>query len=381
MRIGFDAKRAFHNQRGLGNYSRTLLESLGLYFPEEEYYLFTPPIVKGWAKSWSSGLPDFKIIEPQNWLGRKFSSSWRSLALSNVLNEYHLDIYHGLSHELPPKIRNLDCKKVVTIHDLIYLRFPEFFPLVDRKVYDYKFRYSVKAADRVISICQQTTQDLIEFFRVPEDKISLVYQSCDPSFYKAPPVELQNEVMKKYNLEHRPYLLYVGAIEPRKNARSIVKAFARIKDKFPRHQLVFIGQGNAYKEELKKEILHQGLHERCHIFDRVLMSELPSFYHGAEIFVFPSFFEGFGIPIIESLFCRTPVITSQGGCFPEAGGDGCLYTDPHNLETITEAMDFALSDEKERHALGERGRQYVERFHWKKTSQNLMNVYQDLISQ
>jgi glycosyltransferase involved in cell wall biosynthesis len=378
MKIGFDAKRIFHNFRGLGNYSRTLVESLVKHFPENEYVLFSPPFDDPRAKEWKKRHENLQIVTPQSSLGKVFSSSWRSLFLSDVIKGHGVDLYHGLSHELPPGLKKKGIASVVTVHDLIFLRFPDYFPWIDRQVYLRKFSHAVNQADIVVAICEQTKRDLIHFLNCPEEKIRVVYQSCHPNFYSGFSEERKNEIKEKFSLpEH--YILYVGALEERKNALTLVQAFARLKDLVP-HQLVLVGNGKDYLKLIEKEIINNGMIDRVTIHSHVLNEELPGFYQMADLFVYPSFFEGWGIPNVEALFSEVPVITSEGSCFPESGGPSSVYCNPYSVEDLVSKMEKVLFDDDLQASMIRQGRAYAEKFHWKNTSHNLIDVYKELRS-
>jgi glycosyltransferase involved in cell wall biosynthesis len=373
MKIGFDAKRAFHNFRGLGNYSRNLLEGLFKYYPNEEYYLYTPAFQDKRAIEWGKRNSLGKIITPNKMRGKIMSSAWRSLFLTSALKQDQIDIYHGLSHELPPGIGKSKIKSIVTIHDLIFMRYPEFFPQIDRWVYKKKFSSAIDMADMVLAICEQTKEDLIELLKCPADKIRVHHQSCSPEYYYRKSEEELENVFKKFELPEF-YILYVGALEERKNALSLVKAFSRIKDHIP-HDLILVGQGKEYKKLIEKEIVNQGLQLRVKILSHVDNIDLPCIYQGASLFVLPSFFEGWGVPIVEALFSETPVITSKGSCFPESAGDYSLFIDPNCIEDLADKMEKVLFDEDMQKEMSTRGRMHAEKFHWKNTTDNLMDIY------
>ncbi|MCP4915249.1 MAG: glycosyltransferase family 4 protein [Oligoflexia bacterium] len=377
MKIGFDAKRIFHNFRGLGNYSRTLVESLQKYYPENDYVLFTPPFKDQRAKAWEKRNEEFQIVTPQSALDKTFSSAWRSLFLTNTLEKFDLDIYHGLSHELPPKIQKSNIKSVVTIHDLIFMRYPQFFSMVDRQVYKKKFQHAVDSADLVISICDQTRRDIIDFLNVPEEKIKTVYQSCAPSFYTLLKEDQLYTSLFKYRLPEK-YILFVGAVEERKNVKTLIKSFARLKDQIP-HNLVIVGDGKEYKKECLRLVADNNLWKRVTFLGHVSSEDLPAIYQGADLFVFPSLFEGWGIPIVEALFSDTPVITTEGGCFEESGGSYSRYVKPDNVDEIVEAMDQVINDDDLRIKMIRNGRLHAEKFHWKNTASNLINTYKEIL--
>jgi len=377
MKIGYDAKRAFHNFRGLGNYSRTLIESFLKYYPDNEYHLYTPSFKDQRSLDWAKKHSKAKIITPKFGTNKIMASAWRSLFLTTIVEKDQLDIYHGLSHELPPGIGKSKIKSVVTIHDLIFMRYPEYFPRIDRWVYKKKFRASIEMADKVMAICEQTKIDLIDLLGCPESKIEVIHQSCNPNFYSPKEEFVLAKTREKFNLPEF-YILYVGALEERKNALSLVKAFSRLKDHIP-HELILVGQGKDYKKEIEKEIINQALQLRVKILDDVTTDDLPAIYQAANLFVFPSFFEGWGVPIVEALFSETPVITSQGSCFPESAGDYAQYIDPYSIEDIAEKIEKVLFDEELQQEMVYHGRVHAEKFHWKNTSSKLMNLYQGLL--
>lgn len=376
MKIGFDAKRAFHNFRGLGNYSRDLLAGLSRYHPTEEYFLFTPEFNDDRAIRWLDQYKRFKIVKPDGFLLAKIPALWRSFFISDEIKKLDLDIFHGLSHELPKGIEKSGVKSIVTIHDLIFLRYPNFFPWVDRQVYLKKVKYACEHSDLIISICEQTKQDLINFLGVKADKIRVVYQSCNPRFYTPMDDEKAQNVLRKYEVG-KNFILNVGAIEPRKNTLNLIKAYSKLK-KSINSDLIVIGDGGEYKKEVNALIVSLGLEKRVRILSNVSSADLPAFYQASQLFVYPSLFEGFGIPIIEALFSKTPVVTSRGSCFPEAGGPNSIYIDPENPEELANAIEKVLTDEDLKYSMIENGRNFVEKFHRSNTTEELMKVYREL---
>ncbi len=179
MRIGYDAKRAYYNFSGLGNYSRNIIQLMCRYYPANDYYLYTPGIREGTGDFPPEGVT---LRTPSTIFTKKFTSLWRTAGLSKELAGDRLDLYHGLSNELPLNIARTGIRSVVTIHDLIFIRFPGLYPRIDRGIYKQKLRYAVKTADRIIAISEQTRRDLMEYAGASAAKISVVYQSCNPAF-------------------------------------------------------------------------------------------------------------------------------------------------------------------------------------------------------
>ena len=374
MKIGFDAKRMFFNFRGLGNYSRTLLEGLLRFYPENQYYLYSPVPKDLRGVEWYKRFSGLELVTPSSSLSKMMATSWRSLFLSRVIKKNSLDIFHGPSHELPPGIEKLKLKKIVTIHDLLFMRYPQFFPWLDRQVYRKKFTYSCQVADVIVAICQQTKNDIVEFLGISPEKIEVVYQSCNSLFHYPLFFDQKGKIQEKYQLPDE-YVLYVGALEENKNVAMIVEALPEID--LP---LVIVGRGKNYKKTLLHQIKKLNLTKRVLFLEDVSTADLPGIYQNATIFVFPSFFEGFGIPIIEALFSGVPVITTQGHCFPESGGPSSIYIDPHRVTDLAAALRRVQSDLALRKQMITNGREYAERFLPENTSKRLMEVYRAAVT-
>lgn len=380
MRIGFEAKRATHNFRGLGNYARGVIEGIAEYYPKEELFLYTAHCKDLRTQKWIESLSSNTILKyPQTFIESQLSTLWRSFLLTSYLKKDRLDIFHGLSHEIPYGLREaMPFKKIVTIHDLIFLRYPDFFPFIDRLVYKQKFQYACKNADIVIAICEQTKKDLIDFLQVDEKKIIVHYQSCSPLFYSSLNQTVIARTRDKYNLK-QPFILHVGAFEERKNQFNILCAFEQIAEKIG-VDLVFVGEGKRYKDQVRHQTEKFKLNHRVHFLNSILLDELPGLYQAASVFCFPSLFEGFGIPIIEALFSKTPVITSFGSCFPESAGADSFFVDPMSIASIADGLLKVLSDQILQEKMRTSGLDFVQQFHQEKTTANLIGIYQKALS-
>jgi len=370
MRIGFDAKRAFFNYSGLGNYSRNTIQYLCNYYPENEYYLYIPHKFQTPSSHNSLGQ---RLIYPEGPISRLFPSLWRSFLLPGKLDSDKIQLYHGLSNEIPFGIHKYKIKSVVTIHDLIFLRFPEWYKAADRLIYKRKTLYSCRNATRIIAVSNQTRDDIVEFYKINPDKIDVVYQGCDPQFYHESIQALKEEILKKYNLS-AGYLLYVGTVEKRKNLLNIVKAVHSGKIS---RTLVVIGRQTSYAQTVKKYIETHNL-KNIRFIENVPGGDLPSLYQMASLFIYPSVFEGFGIPILEALYSRIPVITTSGGCFREAGGEHSVYVDPENIGQISEAIKEVLSNNDLRLDMIIKGYDHALRFNDRAIAQNIIKVYQSV---
>ena len=376
MNIGFDSKRAFHNSRGLGNYSKDLISGLSRSSAKNNYFLFTPPIKNEENKRWLQGHEDLTVVTPNDLFSKKIGPLWRSFFITKEFKKYNIDLYHGLSHELPFGIGKTQVKTALTVHDLIFMRFPEYFPWIDRKIYLKKLTYSCDVANVIIAICEQTKNDLVEMLNIDKNKIKVAYQSCNPRFYTALEEEKKEFILKRYNVS-KDFILIVGAIEPRKNTLTLLKAFLNLKDSCQQN-LIIIGDGGKYKKRIEHFIKKHSLEKRVRILSNVLNIDLPAFYQAATLFCYPSFFEGFGIPIIESLFSETPVITSKGGVFPEVAGENSLYIDPNSTEELTEKIKEVINSKEIQFNMASKGRIFVEKFHRIKTTEKIIQIYQDI---
>lgn len=370
MIIGFDAKRAFHNTSGLGNYSRDLIRILSEHYPENKYLLYNP---KPGRLNWHFERHNIEVKHPEKWIWKRLSSIWRQGPITRQLTADGVEIFHGLSNEIPRGIDKRRTRVVVSIHDLIFIRFPELFKPVDRKIYFNKFKYAAENADLIIAISEQTKEDIVSYFKIPRQKIVVHYQGCHPAFKQKFSDEEKEALKKKLNLPAK-YVLNVGTIEKRKNVLTVVRALEN-----SHMHLVIIGRATAYKEELETFIDSKNMADRVHFLQGVTMQELPMIYQMAQLFCYPSLFEGFGIPIIEALFSKVPVITTAGGCFPEAGGPASRYLDPNDIPAWTDAIAEICSNEKLRKEMSSSGFQYVQRFRNENVGENLMAIYRSII--
>lgn len=366
MKIAFDAKRFFHNTSGLGNYSRDLVRILSKYFPENEYILLNK----------NKSERGYDILENPNihFVETSKGSMSRQLKMGKDAQKQNADIFHGLSGELPLKWDKKPIKKIVTIHDLIFLRYPQYYSFFDRKIHFWKFKKAANSADKIIAISEQTKRDIIKYLKVPENKIEVIYQGCHQAFKEQQSHDFIQQTKEKFNLPER-FILNVGTIENRKNLFNVVKA---IKDtEIP---LVVVGKKTKYYQKIANFIQKNEMEKQVHFLEGVSMDELAVIYKLADIFAYPSLFEGFGIPVIEALFSKTVTITSNTSCLPEAGGTDSVYIDPNNYLDIQSKIKFLWDNEAERKRRADKGFEFVQKFNDEPIAQELMNVYRKIIS-
>jgi len=373
MNIGFDAKRAFRNFTGLGNYSRSTVSILSNFYPDNNYILYTPPYSPHPEHRFADR-ENIQIVQPQG-MYRRFSSVWRSIGVAHDAKRDRVHLFHGLSGELPTGLPKHNIRSVVTIHDLIFLRYPQFYKPIDRRIYTKKYKSACVNANLIIAISKQTRQDIIDFFGIAEDKIRLVYQGCDPQFYDTCSDEQKQAVAAKYQLPPC-YILYVGTIEERKNLNTIVRALASLP---VRYSLVAVGKPTAYMQEVNSEIARLGLNDRIRFIHKVDFRDLPAIYRQAEVFVLPSVFEGFGIPVLEALNSKIPVITSNVSSLPEAGGAHSMYINPVDSRELEQALLRLFADSNLRNSMIDNGYQYAQNFYEEKIAVDLWNVYHELV--
>lgn len=368
MNIGYDAKRAFCNYRGLGNYSRDVIRLMNSHYKENHYFLFTPNMREG---LYAPDTTTSSIILPDSRLGKLAPSLWRSFEMGKSAKKHHVDLFHGLNQELPVGIQKTGIKTVVTIHDAIFIRYPELYDPAYRAIFTRKNRYSCKIADRIIAISEQTKRDAIDFFGADPSKIIVVYQGCNNIYRQPIPTEHLQSVRQKYNLP-QDFILSVGAIEKRKNQGIILDAIHQQNIDIP---LVIVGGATKYMEDLYAKIREYSLDKQIVVLNNVSSEDLPAIYHAALCMIYPSIFEGFGIPILEALCTQTPVITSHGSCFAETGGDAALYVNQYDAEDVADKIKAVLNNETLRFEMKKKGLAHAANFTDEKVAQGLAQVY------
>lgn len=334
MKIAYDAKRYYHNKTGLGNYSRTLVAAINEQYPEVETVLY-----------------DCKSLQRTFRLGRK-------------AKEEGCDIFHGLSNELPRDVVKAGIPSVVTMHDVAWRTFPDMYKSVDRIIYDWKYGWSAKHATKVVCISESTKRDVMRFYHVPEERIAVVYQPVQQVFY----TQLQRDEAVRLAVEALPYLkegdgvrrfvITVGSINSRKNLLGIVKALHAIPEA-ERPLLVAVGNGHEYRKTVEAYISQNALQDFVRIESNIHDAKvLQALYATARCMMYPSFYEGFGLPVVEAALQHCPVITSNVSSLPEAAGPGAIQCDPSSVEQLTEALALLLRDDAECERRGKAGYDY-----------------------
>ncbi len=374
MKIAYDAKRITNNLTGLGNYSRFVVNNLAKLFKNDNFLLLSSNRCKAGIEELVYSGENLKLLLPIKKLSGLKKVFWRSWGISKDINRLKPDLYHGLTNELPFTIKKTGVKSIVTIHDLIFLHYPHFYKAIDRTIYNYKFRRACKDANHIVAVSECTKRDIIRFYGIQADKISVIYQGCHEQFMQQANEETKKRVAEKLNLPEN-FILSVGTVEERKNLLFTVKA---LKESGLKNKLVVIGKLTKYAQQVSAFIQRSNMQEQVIFLSNVNYTELPVVYQLASLFVYPSLYEGFGIPIIEALHSNTPVIAATGSCLEEAGGKSSIYVNPHNHTEFAQAMQRALSDEKLRENMISEGVKHVQRFNHAELSSQMMELYQKL---
>ena len=377
MKIGFDGKRAAQNFTGLGNYSRYALEALAKYYPGEEYRVYIPKDVDNpkFEDILSAAGGVMKKVLPHSAAARRLKSLWRVWGVTKSLATDGVQVFHGLSNELPLNIRKVShgVKSVVTIHDVIFRRLPGCYPVIDRMIYDYKFRRACRNADHVIAVSECTKRDIVNDYGISPDKVTVIYQGCDPLFAEPINKDRMAEIKAKYSLPDK-FIVSVGTIEERKNLLSVVKSLLLLPDDI---HLVAVGRRTKYTALVDKFVAENHLEHRVHFLHGVPYIDLPAIYQSADVFAYMSLYEGFGIPLLEALNSRVPVVAATGSCLEEAGGPGSIYVEPFDVAAIAAAVKRCMQSDV-REAMVAAGLEWAARFSMERFAHETMDCYKML---
>jgi glycosyltransferase involved in cell wall biosynthesis len=377
--IGFDAKRIVRNGTGLGGYGRTLVNDLiRRNGGEMELLLYAPDMGRDHLRQQIIQDTHARFVYPKGNPCRLSRDLWRVKGIVSQLKADGVQLFHGLTGELPLGIKKSGIKTVVTIHDLIFMRHPEYYNWLDVKIYEWKFRQTLKEADRIIAISECTKRDIIELGGISGDNIDVIYQSCNPRFLASQPSMLnpQRSTLNPHPSSlPRRYMLSVGTIEERKNLMLALRSLVHLPEDI---HLVAVGKQTKYAALVEAEAEKLGLKSRLHMLSGVSDADLHAIYSLAEVFVYPSRYEGFGIPIIEAIFSGLPVVACTGSCLEEAGGPDCLYVHPDDVEGFAQCVSRMLIGSPERDARIQLSYNYVQRFRGADVAGQVMEVYNRL---
>ncbi len=376
LTVGYDAKRAVQNYTGLGNYSRLVIGTMAALYPNSRYTLLAPKMQENPRLDPILMRENISVFTPQGTLTKRLRSWWRSVEMVHDWPRLGLDLYHGLSNEIPLTANLAPTPTVVTIHDLIWRRMPQDYSAIDRKLYEFKYGRSARIATRVIAISERTKADMVSDWGISPDKIDVVYQGCDPIFTKPVTYEDKQRIRSCYNLPQK-FIISVGTVQSRKNQLLTIRGLARLPQDI---HLVIVGHPAAdYKAKLDREIEGLGIGNRITWLEGVPFDHLPVLYALAEVSAYTSRYEGFGIPVIESINSGTPVVACSGSCLEEAGGPGAIYVAPDDVDGFVEAVSGIIEKRYLHDRLAGDGRRYVKRFNPQDFASSIMGTYNKAI--
>jgi len=373
MNICLDLSPVVHQKAGLASYARELATHL----------LQREPAIS-WSAFHYDRHPPVPLTAPLDALPRYMvpwgAYRWRLttairhfLGLSMDRFFAGVDLFHATEHLLP---RLSSIRTVFTLHDLIFLFHPETHKPLNRWFLTLMMPRFLRAADAIIAVSECTKRDAIRFYGIPEENITVIYEGVNPRFRPVGP-EAMAAVRARYDLpEH--FILYVGTIEPRKNLTVLLEAFSNLQSAICNLHLVFVGKKGWLYEGFFRRLRELGLEDRVIFTGYVPDEDLPAIYSAAELFVFPSLYEGFGLPVLEAMACGTPVVCSNTSSLPEVAGDAALLVDPTDVCALAGAMERALRDETLRATLRVRGIERARRFTWARAAQETMQVYENV---
>ena len=376
MHVCIDVSPTAQKHAGLGRYAGEISRALAAHRPDIDLSLF-------YNKQGEAQLPDYLRHLPHQSVnvGNK---PWRMGVLLSQMSGWPLDktfgavdVFHATNHLLA---HFKQAKTVYTLHDLIFLRYPEYHLLYNRVYLTFSMPRYLQAADIIITPSECSKRDAIEFYGLPEEKIKVIYEAAAPIFQPTREPERLAQVRQKYNLPDK-FILHVATIEPRKNLGRLLDAFKQIWLEWPEIRLVLIGKKGWLYDEFFQKLQDLGLTEAVIFPGYIDEADLPLCYQLAELFVFPSLYEGFGLPPLEAMACGTPVVCSNSSSLPEVIGEAGLLVEPTDTAALTEAIRRVLADDELRTELSGRALAQAQKFSWQKAGDELAAVYYGLMEE
>ena len=372
MKIGFNAQIVSSSDAGVATFAKNLIKNLVRLNSDHELYFFGSPDFLD--------LPDDRRIHliptsPSVNGGWK-RILWEQFILPSKVKSHQVDVMFYPDHT-GPIFRNLK-RTIITIHDLSFMALPETFPFIKRTYKSLALKRSIAKTDLIITVSQATKNECIRLLNLPEEKIKVVYNGIDQSFKKIRANDLLDNARKKFGLFNK-FILFVGTLEPRKNIIRLIRAYQQLRNSFHIEQeLVIAGKKGWLYSGIFHEVERLRLKKHVHFLDYVTQKDLVSLYSLADMFVYPSLYEGFGFPPLEAMACEVPVLSSNISSMPEVLGDAAILVDPYSIDEITTAMSRVLSDDDLRKRLVERGLERIKQFSWQKSVERLLKVFEEV---
>ncbi len=376
--VGIDVTSALSQRAGIGRYTRELVSALVRKDKSTEYLLFSAS-QPSWDLLASRMPPDSNVRYKQSLFNERWLYRiWYRLRLPVPVQLFtgHIDLFYSPDFVLPP-VRN-DIPTVLTVHDLSFVHYPETFTPSLRKYLNQVVPKSVRSATHVLADSQTTKEDISNIWQIDEKKITVLYSGVDRSF--RPPSDNENlvNVRNKYDLGDEPYIFSVSTIQPRKNYQMLIRAFKDVANDFPHRLIIAGGKGWLYDETLA-EVNAQGLDDRVRFVGFVDDEDLPALYSDATLFVFPSLYEGFGLPVLEAMACGVPVVVSNASCLPEVAGEAALLLPPQDQQAWTTAIRDLLDDPSRRAQMVASGFLRARQYKWNRAAEKLSGLLQQLL--
>ncbi len=380
MHIAIDYTAAVRQGAGIGRYTRSLIGALAEIDTENQYTLF---VAGGWDSGEETGpLGGNFRVRSVPLTDRLLNILWQRMRVPIPIQVItgRIDLFHSPDFVLPPVGQT---PTMLTVHDLSFLRVPEHFVPGFKEYLEGAVSRAVRRADHILADSRSTRRDLIELLEVHPDKVSVIYPGVDARFTEIRDPSVMSAVARRYELPSQ-FVLGLGTLQPRKNFKGLIAAFARLVasseggDSFANLHLVICGGSGWMCEDIVEAVKRHGLTERVHLPGFVRDEDLPAIYSLASVFAFPSWYEGFGLPVLEAQACGTPVVVADNSSLPEVVGDGGLLVKAGNTDELAHAISLALTDSQLRGNLISAGRAQAARFSWNTAAQELHAAYQSL---
>jgi glycosyltransferase involved in cell wall biosynthesis len=367
MRIGMDATPIFLPLGGIGYYILNVLKHLAHIDHENEYILY------------NTGPADNRVQPPFQHAGNfQFVNIWRP-ALRWSIKRDRIDIFHGPNYRLPA--RGLH-GSIVSIYDLSVARFPQLFrKAIGRKRDFIKSKRVAQMANRVITISRHSAMDIADLYEVPSERIDVIYCGIGDEFFPEKDQGLIKKIRGQYGLENRDYVLFIGGSDPRKNVVTLLKAYGTLSEIHSRTALVLVGSMQKRSEQIYKIIRENDLERDVMMVGDITQDALRVLYSQAAVFVLPSLYEGFGMPVLEAMACGAPVITSNTSSMPEVAGDAAVFIKPTDAEALGISIRTVLKDRKARETMKAKGFVRAKLFSWETAAKQTLEVYRNVYKQ
>ena len=375
MKIAIDATIVREENTGTGFYILNLLNGLLKIDAKNEYIIFIDESVA--RNMLKIKKHNFKIVN-KVFKYKLTRILWQLIILPMVLKKKKVDILHSANYVTP--LYKLGFKIIVTIHDLTFILFPEKYTITKRLFYRMMIPIFVKISDKIIAISNNTKNDILKIFKVPDKKVVVIYATCSENFNNIIDENKNLEVLSKYNID-KAYMLFVGMIEPRKNIISILNAFKEMDTEI-NADLVIVGKKGWYFKEIEDFVTESkklSLRNKVIFTGYVPENEMKSLFQNALFFIFPSFYEGFGLPPLQAMACGTPVITSNISSLPEVVGDAAIFIDPYKSEELKNAMLYLYKNFEKRKELIKKGFSQCDKFRIEIVAKNLVDVMESMV--